>query len=165
MPIIKYEMSFDPMLHFEGVKFFKAAKLLKEQPVHYSNTPYWTLLAFSIELMLKSFSVGRVITTSKKNPCIINEVKLAHVKGHSLTDVFNNLPDTLKDLLSIKFEIHSGMVLQEILEQHSTLFDQARYIYPKNGHMKLPTGISVDESSLYKVGEFLSNIPKHEQRN
>ncbi|EOX4820235.1 hypothetical protein ACIL2V_004641 [Vibrio alginolyticus] len=160
VPRVTQEMSFDPMLHNEGEKFFNAAKILRQEPSGYPNTPYWTLLAFSIELMLKSLAVGREIIISKQNPCIINEVKLEHAKGHSLREVFNNLPERLKSELSLEFYEKSGLILSDILESHSMLFEQARYIYPKNGRLEYPHGITVDETSLHAVGEFLSAIYK-----
>ena len=156
MPRFIQETTLDPMLHSEGEKFFEAANALKETPVGYPNTPYWTLLAFSIELMLKSLAVSREVVVSKQNPCIINEIKLTHAKGHALLDVFKNLPAQLQSDLTNEFLSKSGLALEDILEQHSMLFEQARYIYPKNGHMEYPCGIEVDELSLHQVGEFLS---------
>ena len=68
MAVVEYDFIFDHMLHFEEKKFFDSAALLKEHPVHFSNSPYYVLLAFSIELMLKSLRVKKTITTSKSIP-------------------------------------------------------------------------------------------------
>jgi hypothetical protein len=57
--VIEYDLSFDHMLHFERKKFFDSATVLKEHPLHYSNSPYYVLLAFSIELMFKSLRVKK----------------------------------------------------------------------------------------------------------
>ena len=68
MAVVEYDFIFDHMLHCVGKKFFDSAAVLKEHPVHYSNSPYYVLLAFSIELMLKSLRVKKTITTSKSIP-------------------------------------------------------------------------------------------------
>ena len=131
MAVVEYGFNFDHMLHFEGKKFFDSAAVLKEHPVHYSNSPYYVLLAFSIELMLKSLRVKTTITTSKKIPSKVNCVKIEHVKGHALIDVFNEHPQQLKDWLSESISKLYGIDLEGILKDHANLFDEARYLYPK----------------------------------
>lgn len=166
MAVIKYNFHFDHMLHFEGKKFFDSAAVLKKYPVHYSNTPYYVLLAFSIELMLKSLRVKRTITTSKSKPCIINTTKVEHVKGHTLIDIYHSHPEELKNWLSTSINNLYSIDLEDILNDHANLFNEARYIYPTNGIMEGARGYSVNESDLCNVGEFLTSIPKilHEKQ-
>ena len=165
MPTVKHEAHFDHMLHFEGQKFFKGAVLLKENPVHYTNYPYWVLLAFSIELMLKSLSVKRTITLSKQKPSRINSTKIEHPKGHALKSVFDDLPENWRAWLSEELEVSYGFAIEEVLDENSAVFDQARYIYPKNGHIEYPHGFSVNERALYCLGELLVSIPERIQNN
>ena len=159
MAVVEYDFSFDQMLHFEGKKFFDSAVVLKEHPVHYSNSPYYVLLAFSIELMLKSLRVKRTITTSKSMPSKINSVKVEHVKGHALIDVYNEHPQELKDWLSESISKRYAINLEDILCEHANLFNEARYIYPKKGIIEGGSGYSVNELALYSVGNFLVSIP------
>jgi hypothetical protein len=157
--VIENDFSFDHMLHFEGKKFFDSATVLKEHPVHYSNSPYYVLLAFSIELMLKSLRVKKTITTSKNRPNIVNSLKVEHVKGHTLIDIYNKHPQELKNWLSDSIAIKYGINLEDILCHHANLFDEARYIYPKKGIMEGGSSYSVNEPDLCCVGSFLKLIP------
>ena len=159
MAVIEYDFSFDHILHFEGKKFFDSATVLKKHPVHYSNSPYYVLLAFSIELMLKSLRVKRTITTSKNRPSIVNFVKVEHVKGHTLIDIYNKHPQELKNWLSESIASKYVINLEDILCDHANLFDEARYIYPKKGIMEGGSGFTVNESALCCVGSFLASIP------
>ena len=159
MAVIEYGFNFDHMLHFEGKKFFDSAAVLKEYPVHYSNSPYYVLLAFSIELMLKSRLVKRTITTSRSMPSKINSTKVEHVKGHGLIDIYNAHPPELKNWLSESIASKYGINLEDILCDHANLFDDARYIYPKKGIMEGGSGFTVNESALCFVGSFLASIP------
>lgn len=147
------------MLHFEGKKFFDSAAVLKEHPVHYSNSPYYVLLAFSIELMLKSLSVKKTITTSKIRASEVNSTKVEHVKGHSLIDVYNEHPQELKNWLSTSISREYAINLEDILCKHANLFEKARYIYPKNGIVDKSSSYCVNESALCSVASFLASIP------
>jgi hypothetical protein len=159
MAVIEYDFHFDHMLHFEGKKFFDSAAVLKKQPVHYSNSPYYVLLAFSIELMLKSLRVKKTITTSKSRPSIINTTKIEHIKGHTLIEIYQAHPNELQSWLSESIDKKYSIVLEDVLRNHANFFNEARYIYPTKGIMKGPTGYSVNESDLCNVGEFLAFIP------
>ncbi len=159
MAVIEYDFSFDHMLHFEGKKFFDSATVLKKHPVHYSNSPYYVLLAFSIELMLKSLRVKKTITTSKNRPSIVNFVKVEHVKGHTLIDIYNKHPQELKNWLSESVHRECAVDIEEVLRDHANLFDEARYIYPKKGIVEGGSGYSVNELALCSVGRFLTSIP------
>ena len=162
MAVVKDDFSFDHMLHYEGKKFFDSAAVLKEHPVHYSNSPYYVLLAFSIELMLKSLRVKKTITTSKSIPSKINSVKVEHVKGHDLIGVYNYLPQELKNWLSESISSKYSIDLEDILCKHANLFSEVRYIYPGDGKMKGSSGYTVNESALCCVGSFLASIPENE---
>jgi hypothetical protein len=48
--------------------------------------------------------------------------------------------------------------LEYILSQHANLFNEARYIYPKNV-MEGGSGYTVNKSALCCVGSFLASIP------
>lgn len=159
MAVIEYGFNFDHMLHFEGKKFFDSAAVLKEYPVHYSNSPYYVLLAFSIELMLKSLLVKRTITTSRSMPSKINSTKVEHVKGHGLIDIYNAHPPELKNWLSESVHRECAVDIEEVLRDHANLFDEARYIYPKKGIVEGGSGYSVNELALCSVGRFLTSIP------
>jgi hypothetical protein len=156
--VVEYDFSFDHMLHYEGKKFFDAVAVLKEHPVHYSNSPYYVLLAFSIELMLKSLRVKKTITTSKSIPSKINSMKVEHVKGHALIGVYNEHPQELKNWLSESILREYAIDLEDILSQHANLFNEARCIYPKNV-MEGGSGYTVNKSALYCVGSFMASIP------
>lgn len=160
MAIHEYDFNVDHALHFQGCHFFKSAVVLRDNPVHYSKSPYFMLLAFSIELMLKSLYVKRIITTSRENPSIVNSVKIEHAKGHSLIEVFKNHPYELQKWLSESVSVRYGLAIEDVLDEHSELFDKARYIYPRKGVMEGGAGYSVNESALYDVAEFLSFIPE-----
>lgn len=133
--------------------------------MHYTNTPYWVLLAFSIELMLKSLYVKHTYTVAKQGIKKVQNVKIEHLKGHILDDVFEQLPEKIKHTLVTEFSDKYKLNLQDILNEHSTLFDEARYVYPRNGHIEFPAGFIVNESNLYAVADFLNEwIPVNQMQ-
>ncbi|WP_375750965.1 hypothetical protein [Vibrio sp. HN007] len=162
----------DYFMYLDAKEFYKAALILKQTDDIGSN-PYYTLMAFSIELFLKCICVTETVIPEGR--AILTNVHKDHVQGHLLNKIFEELAEKepkVAEALEKNYLKHYGFSLKDDLAINTSLFMDARYTYPKDGRPFGPKreyeykplfgnspqkryGIQIDIRALESVAEFL----------
>lgn len=127
-------------LFYTAKEFYEAAKLIKGNT--FVCKPYYVLLAFSIELFLKSIK-----TTIVWSGSIADKVK--HTQGHALASIFESIekehPEVTRYLIE-KYTSKYDCSLKYDLALNSEVFTKQRYPYHKNGNIpqRIPK-INIDD--------------------
>lgn len=138
---------FDRSVYEVAVQFFDAANYI---PKGRRYAAYVVNLAFSVELLIKSLDVSVKLGFRGDNPFAeFQEVKSnARIKGHSLLEMFNNLPSDLRQSLIGLYGGANNASLINDLESIQDAFVDYRYLFEKES-------VSVNISALERVAVFL----------
>lgn len=152
------------MMFRDALSFYNSASILKENPSDMSNRPYYVLLAFSIELFIKSINVKHTFHVNEKKQFKINHHQVKHTQGHKTDALFEKLTGSniqLAEFLSSKYEERHKRSLVDDLKVNRDVFEGLRYTYPKDGNL-VNNGKGVNKINSYfmpdvleKVGEFI----------
>ena len=155
---------FDYMLYRDACLFFDAAQLIGD---YRKEIPYYVNLAFSIELFLKAFEVKHTININDKDNFRIVEHQVTQIHGHHLLKIFETLnPELQKHLTQLyknKYRDDAKGDLADLkknLLSISTVFEDFRYLYPKDGDVKRKRPITFAETTIERIALFLKEFIK-----
>ncbi len=145
--IIEAKEVVDFGLFYSAKEYYEAAKQLKGN--RFLSNPYNVLLAFSIELFLKS--IGTTIQWSGATA-----VKVKHAQGHKLCDVFKVVEKENPSSINYLKEQYSCKVGRDLFEDialNSEVFTKRRYPYYRGGNIPLNVAKICDIPELKELKE------------
>ena len=155
---IEVKQDIENIMHLDARNFYESALVLKQNPKHYSESPYYALLALSIELLFKSIGVVHSYEIDSDNNNAVTNRKVNHVKGHSLIEIHKehkNKNPHITEFLSASYQKQFDRDFENDLELHANVFVQRRYTYPFNGKISDNWLDSINPSTLEDIAGFL----------
>lgn len=153
--IVKKCRGFDAEIYLHACRYYRAAHYIPEDD---RRAPYYTNLAFSIELFIKSLDVTIENTFDSEFPYALIERKQilnTRVGGHSTQKMFNKLPNDLKDKMNQVCSADFGFALDEGLLHIDSVFVEWRYAYEKEA-------IDLPLTYLENIADFLKSFIEKE---
>jgi hypothetical protein len=147
----------DPEIYLTGCRFRRAASYI---PKNDRGAPYFVNLGLSIELFIKALDVTTDSEIQNKIPYSVASTKKVHarVRGHSLFDMFKQLPESLRQSASVNYEQNYGLNLESDLDELGEVFVVWRYPFE---HQSLSISIDAIERLSAFFQAFAEHLMKH----
>jgi HEPN domain-containing protein len=136
-----------PFWFEQAIAYYEASKILLDSSSEYKIFPIITLQAFSVECSLKYLLL-----------CKLGKNKF----GHNLYELFNELPENIKDDICNNFNsIYGADFNQDIIEISKDFID-SRYYF--DGFKKSYFGKSFSNGCLNAIANFLIEYAKNHEK-
>ncbi|MDQ8206870.1 hypothetical protein QEH52_05080 [Coraliomargarita sp. SDUM461003] len=167
---IEFHQTVSIQMYLEAISFYESAKVIKDSigdsSMYYEKYPYYVMLSFSIELLLKCIHVTSVIEIDDSREETLSS-KINHINGHRLDEIFDRHSDKMKRFLSNAYEIKFNRSLRDDLICNGNVFTKFRYTYPRDGNGSSEKSLYPDileDTALFMVEEIKALYDKQSGR-